>query len=361
MATHLYGTSFDIDPKTTPITDRVKEKVAEAYVEGTYATTLGGIPVDGNIGVRFLDVDADSAGTSTVAGDWIETPPGSGVWVQQMITTPATGGTSYSKVLPSATARLDFGNGQYLKLSAAKVISRPPLNDMIITRQISSTAPYTGASGNPYLQPFEANQFDISYENYFNKDALFAISAYHKDVSNFVGYASRQETINGNVYTLTSPVNSAKGGRIDGVELTYQSSFGFIGLDHFGIYSNYAYVDSDLTEMSAGLPLNGLARDTATLDFWYSDHGIDARLGTKYHSEYTAIYGWDDSQLIRVRPETTMDFSISYQINPTIQVRFQANNLLDTPLRTYNDNEPDRLGRYDLYGKRYLLDLTFKY
>jgi outer membrane receptor protein involved in Fe transport len=113
--------------------------------------------------------------------------------------------------------------------------------------------------------------------------------------------------------------------------------------------------------MSAGLPLNGLARDTATLDFWYSDHGVDARLGTKYHSEYTAIYGWDDSQLIRVRPETTMDVSISYQINPTIQVRFQANNLLDTPLRTYNDNQPDRLGRYDLYGQRYLLDLTFKY
>ena len=361
LATHLYGTSFDIDPKTTPITDRVKEKVSEAYVEGTYATTIGGVPVDGNIGVRFLDVDADSAGTSTVAGDWVETPPGSDNWVQQMVTTPATGGTSYSKVLPSATARFDFGNGQFLKLSAAKVISRPPLNDMIITRQISSTAPYTGSSGNPYLKPFEANQFDISYENYFNKDALFAISAYHKDVSNFVGYATRQETINGNVYTLTSPVNSPKGGRIDGVELTYQSSFSFIGLDKFGIYSNYAYVDSDLTEMSAGLPLNGLARDTATLDFWYSDHGVDARLGTKYHSEYTAIYGWDDSQLIRVRPETTMDFSISYQINPTIQVRFQANNLLDTPLRTYNDNQPDRLGRYDLYGKRYLLDLTFKY
>jgi len=359
LATHLYGTSFDIDPKTTPITDTVEEKVSEAYLEGTYATTIGGIPLDGNIGVRFVDVDATSTGTSTIAGDWYEATPGN--WVQAMVTTPVTGGTSYSKVLPSATARLDFGSGQYLKLSAAKVISRPPLNDMIITRQLSSTAPFTGSSGNPYLKPFEATQFDISYENYFNKDALFAISAYHKQVENYVGYASRQETIGGNVYTLTSPVNSTKGGRIDGVELTYQSSFGFIGLDHFGIYSNYAYVDSDLMEMTNDLPLNGLAKNTATLDFWYSDHGIDARLGTKYHDTYTAIYGWNDSQLIRVRPETTMDFSISYQINPVIQVRFQANNLLDTPLRTYNDNEKDRLGRYDLYGRRYLLDLAVKY
>ncbi|ESQ84171.1 hypothetical protein AEAC466_10515 [Asticcacaulis sp. AC466] len=361
LARTIYGTSFDIDPKTTPITDTVKERVSEAYVEGTYATTFAGVPVDGNVGVRVVDVKADSAGTSTVAGDWVETPPGGGVWVQQMVTTPVTGGTSYTKVLPSATARFDFGEGRYLKLSAAKVISRPPLNDMIITRQISSTAPYTGSSGNPYLRPFEANQIDVSYEYYFGKDALAAVSAYHKDVSHFVGYASRQETINGNAYTLTSPVNSTKGGRIDGVELTYQSSFAFVGLDAFGIYSNYAYVDSNLKEMTAGLPLNGLARDTATLDLWYSNHGVDARLGTKYHSEYTAIYGWDDSQLIRVRPETTMDLSVSYQVNPRIQVRFQANNLLDTPLRTYSDNQPTRLGRYDLYGKRYLLDLTFKY
>ena len=359
LATHLYGTTFDIDPKTTPITDTVEEKVSEAYIEGTYATTIAGIPVDGNIGVRVIDVQTDSAGSSTIAGDWYEATPGN--WVQAMVTTPVTGGTSYSKVLPSATARFDFGNGQYLKLSAAKVISRPPLNDMIITRSLSSTAPYTGSAGNPYLQPFEANQIDISYENYFNKDALFAISAYHKEVDNFIGYATRQETINGNPYTLVSPVNSDKGGSIDGVELTFQTSFGFIGLDHFGIYSNYAYVDSDLTEMSNDLPMNGLARDTAAVDFWYSDHGIDARLGTKYHSTYTAIYGWNDAQLIRVRPETTMDFSVSYQINPVIQVRFQANNLLDTPLRTYNDNVEDRLGRYDLYGKRYLLDLTFKY
>ncbi|ESQ93999.1 TonB-dependent receptor [Asticcacaulis benevestitus] len=359
LATHLYGTTFDIDPKTTPITDTVEEKVKEAYIEGTYATTIAGIAVDGNIGLRVIDVETDSAGSSTIAGNWYEATPGN--WVQAMVTTPVTGGTSYSKVLPSATARFDFGNGQFLKVSAAKVISRPPLNDMIITRSLSSTAPYTGSAGNPYLKPFEANQIDISYENYFNKDALFAISAYHKEVSNFIGYATRQETINGNPYTLVSPVNADKGGSIDGVELTFQSSFGFIGLDHFGIYSNYAYVDSDLKEMSNDLPMNGLARDTAAVDFWYSDHGIDARLGTKYHSTYTAIYGWNDAQLIRVRPETTMDFSVSYQINPVIQVRFQANNLLDTPLRTYNDNVEDRLGRYDLYGKRYLLDLTFKY
>ncbi|MBW8733975.1 MAG: TonB-dependent receptor [Asticcacaulis sp.] len=361
VARAIYNNGFDFDPHATPVSDRIEEKVAEAYAEGTYDTTFASVPLDGNIGVRVVDVTSTSHGTSTELGAWVETPPGSGVWVQQMAVTSVSGGTGYTKVLPSATARFSFGDGRYLKLSAAQVLSRPPLNDMIITRKISASAPYSGSSGNPYLKPFEAAQIDISYEWYYGKDALAAASAYHKSVSHFVGYASRTEVINGNSYALISPVNSTKGGTIDGIELTWQTPLGFVGLDHLGIYSNYAYVSSTLKEMTANLPMNGLARNTATLDLWYSDHGIDARLGTKYHSEYTAIYGWSDSALIRVRPETTMDFSISYQVNPHIQVRFQANNLLDTPLKTYQDNQPTRLGRYDFYGQRVLLDLTVKY
>ena len=41
-------------------------------------------------------------------------------------------------------------------------------------------------------------------------------------------------------------------------------------------------------------------------------------------------------------------------------MRLQANNLLNTPLRTYDDGRPTRLGRYDLYGQRILLDVTFR-
>ena len=39
-------------------------------------------------------------------------------------------------------------------------------------------------------------------------------------------------------------------------------------------------------------------------------------------------------------------------------MRFQVNNLTDEPLRMYRDNQPNRIGRYDEYGRRYLLDLT---
>ena len=353
------GVTYSTSNKSAvPILSKVRENVAEAYGELTYASTLSSVPVDGNIGLRLIDVKTQASGISQSGGAWFEDLSGNWAYYP-LVQEAATGSSHYTKLLPSATARFDYGNGVYLKLALARVISRPPLSDMRATRSISPIAPYTGSSGNPFLKPFEATQLDASYEHYFGKDGLFAVSGYYKDVSNYVGYAQRTQVINGNSYTLTSPVNSTKKGSIEGAEVTYQSPIP--GSDHFGIYSTYAYANSDIKEFVANLPMVGVARNSATLDLWYSDPKLDMRLGLKYHSPYTAIFGWDDSSLGTVDSETTLGFSSSYKINDNVTVRFQANNLLNTPLKTYADGKPDRLTRYDVYGRSYLVDLTLKY
>jgi hypothetical protein len=38
-----------------------------------------------------------------------------------------------------------------------------------------------------------------------------------------------------------------------------------------------------------------------------------------------------------------------------------VNNLTGQPLRMHRDNQADRIGRYDEYGRRYLVDLTLKF
>jgi len=48
-------------------------------------------------------------------------------------------------------------------------------------------------------------------------------------------------------------------------------------------------------------------------------------------------------------------------VNDSFGVRFQVNNLTNEPLRISRDNSVDRLGSYDVYGRRALLDFTFKY
>lgn len=104
----------------------------------------------------------------------------------------------------------------------------------------------------------------------------------------------------------------------------------------------------------------GFAEHTAVFDLWYSSGPLEARLGFKYHSPFTVIYGWNGADLQTLEDESVLDLSTSYQLSSGLQLRFQVNNLTDEPLRMYRDNESNRIGRYDEYGRRYLLDVTFK-
>ena len=208
-------------------------------------------------------------------------------------------------------------------------------------------------------------QFDAAAEWYFRPEALAAISYYYKDVQSYIGWKQSPVTYAGTTYAVSSPTNGGSG-YIQGVELAFQTPFFFAPglLNNFGIYSNYAYVDSDLKEFS---PVNnphdltGLAKHTATVDLWYANGPVEARLGYKYHSPMTVIYGWSGADLQTLKTERTLDFSSSWQINETIALRFQVNNLTNQELRMYRDNKPDRIGRYDVYGRRYLFDVTVKF
>jgi TonB-dependent receptor len=329
---------------------RVEEDVAEAYVRLDFSF---GDRVSGNIGARYVDIDVASSGYEWVGGE----PP---VW--------NTIDHDYSEVLPSLNLNFYVNDEYILRFGVAKVMARPPLDEMNAVRNrdnpLTTPPPLTAWGGNPELDPFLAWQFDLSSEWYFADEALFAVAFYYKDVETHIGRFSTPITIDGDLYTLSGPSNG-DGGKIKGVEVTFQTPFYFIpGLENFGIYSNYAYVDSDIEEFHPWWdPLTGagLAKDTATVDLWYSSGGFEGRLGYKYHSDYSLIFGWDAWDVRTLIPETTLGLSLSYQVSDRLGLRLQANNLTNETLRNYRDNTPGRLGRYDEYGSSYLFDVTYRY
>lgn len=354
IAAVAYGANaFDVSKATEELAERwtVQEKVYEGYGKLNFAADgPAGAWVTGNIGARVVHTETDSEGLQqNTASAFV----------------PATVSNDYTDVLPSANAKLDFGGGKVLRLGLAKVIARPPLDELRASRSLSNWSPWTGSAGNPKLKPFEATQFDASAEYYFRPEALVAVSYYYKDVDSYIGWKQTPVVFGGQTYTVASPANGGSG-HIQGVELTFQTPFFFLPgpLSKFGIYSNYAYVESNLKEFSPAnnpLRMTGLAKNTATVDLWYADGPIEARLGWKYHSPMTVIYGWNGSDLQTLESEKTLDFSSSYKISENVSVRLQVNNLTNESLRMYRDNDPNRIGRYDSYGRRYLMDVTLKF
>lgn len=335
----------------TPFTSHVYENVEDVYAMADYATALFGKPVTGNFGVHVTHVEtsshAPSNGTEVAIGE------------------------SYTKALPSYNAKMDLGEGKYIKFGLAEVLSRPALNDLRADRYytISGAPPYSGGGGNPTLKPYTADQVNLAFEDYFHKDGLISVNTFFKELHDYIGYDTRTVTIPGVTVPInfTSPFNAEKQGNLEGVEFIFRTPFYFIPhLDKFGVDANLSLVGTNIHENSPvghPFPMNGLAKTSGFFEVYYADDRFESRLGVKYHSAYTQLYGWDASAsgLTAIRPETILDYSASYKINRLLSVRFQAGNLLNTALRTYDYNNPALSDRNDYYGRRYLVDFTVKY
>jgi TonB-dependent receptor len=354
IAAIAYGpNAFAVSNATEELGERwsVNEKVFEGYGKLNFAAdSFAGSWASGNVGIRVVHTETSSDGMQQDTASAFKA---------------VTVDNDYTDILPSANAKFDFGDGKVFRLGLAKVIARPPLDELRASRTLANWSPWTGSAGNPKLKPFEAWQLDASAEWYFRPEALVAASYYYKDVDSYIGWKQNPVAFGGQTYTVASPANGGSG-YIQGLELTFQTPFFFLPgpLSKFGIYSNYAYVDSDLKEFSPAnnpLSMTGLADHTATVDLWYANGPVEARLGWKYHSPMTVIYGWNGSDLQTLESEKTLDFSTSYTFNDHVAVRFQVNNLTNEELRMYRDNDPNRIGRYDSYGRRFLADVTLKF
>jgi iron complex outermembrane recepter protein len=321
----------------------------EAYVKVGFAAELDGMPLTGGVGMRVAYVDSKSRGYLTADG---------------VNFTPASNSKEYTDILPSLNLNLHVSEDKVVRFGASVAVSRPPLDELRIGNTLSTSAPYTGSQGNPRLNPYRADQLDLAYEWYFHDESLFAASVYYKHLNSFIGYQTFNETVNGHPYVIAHPVNG-KGGDLAGLELTFQTRLYFLPgfLKDFGIYTNYAYVSSGLKEFAPvanPMEATGLAKHTAELDLWYSAYGVEARLAYKVHSPFTGT-GWNAQQLYRVDWERHLDSSVSYQVNQYLGLRFEARNINNSGSRSYWDNNPSELDRYDVFGRSFLFDVTYKY
>jgi TonB-dependent receptor len=322
---------------------RVTERDLAGYVKLNFEGSLGGVKYNANAGLRLEDIETESF---EILGDGSS---GSSVV------------NSYTQLLPSASINFNFDKGRILRVGVGRAISRPPLDELRAGQYISAVEQSReGNTGNPYLEPFTSDQVDVAYEWYFGKESLVALAVYYKNIKNYIGYTSFEvEAANGNTVAVWAPMNG-EGGHIQGAEVTFQMPF----TRYLGIYSNYAFADTNITEFAPeGNPytMAGLAKHTGTVDLWASTRKFEARLGYKYHSGYTTGFEWTGSSLRFLDPEQNLSLNLAYHITEKLSFRVQGNNLTNEPLRLTQNNDDADVRRYDVYGRTFLADLTFKF
>lgn len=368
----LIGWLGGLNPQTTDA-DRgesweVKEKTGSIYLQGNFDTTLFGYALTGNLGVRVVRTEQQSLGT---AYDEVY-DAGTGVTTRTL--TPVSYTKRFTDVLPNLNMTLALGKGTQVRFAASKAMARAPLDDLrasFVSYNYGTPATF---GGNPDLDPYRATQFDLTFEKYFNSDTAVTVALFHKELDSFIvtQTVSTTSIVNGIPTTGTSqkPVNG-QGGRVQGVELSFQQAFKFLPapFDGLGMYANYSYTDSNVSVAEAdnpigNIPLPGLSKHVGAGGVYYYKAGFETMLGYRTRSDYATNIGGQNLITFN-KTDAVMDFFVSYNFSDKtplkgVSLKFQANNITNAPFETYSGFK-ERTGRYEVFGRRYFLGVTMKH
>jgi len=368
---------YDKMPLDTDVAQQdwgVTEKQTLGYLRLGIDTQLGQVPVRGNAGVQYVHVNQEAEGKAVNNG----------------VITDLTGGTSYKDVLPSLNLNFDLGHyvgDTYLRFGAARTVARPRMSDMragISAGVDMTTRMWNGSGGNPNLEPWRANSYDLSLEHYLGKGSYVSAAYFFKDLKSYIYNQQREYDYTGfpnsstivpiqSVGTINQPANG-QGGFVRGVELTASLQFGMLSqrLDGFGVQASASGTQSSIHPNGPGTTekLPGLSGVVANLTVFYEKNGFSARVSERYRSKYrgevTGLFAQRAFSEILAEKQIDMQIGYEFQEGPykNLSVMVQANNLNNAPYQTIQGSTfssgayaPER---YTTYGRQVLVGLNYK-
>lgn len=358
----------DIDPQTSDFDQRSSWDVAETTIAGytqvNLDTTLGGMDLSGNAGMRVVKTKTVSHSTIVELAD--------GDLVPRL--TPVRISNAFTDWLPNLNVTLKPAENLQVRFGASKALARPALDDLSAGYGVFTFGAPAAIGGNPLLEPFRATQLDASIEYYFDRDSALTFATFYKRLGTYIVPQITVMTIPNPtpgepdlIGTFRHPVNGA-GGTIKGFEILFQRALTFLPrpLDGFGIYLNYSHTDSDIEVFEddnfigpIGLP--GLSKHVGNATLYYSRGGFEARIAYRYRSDYATSLG-DTDRILNTAGEGILDFQTSFYFErgplSGLRAMFQASNLTNEPFETYYAGRAQQ-GRFEKYGRRYMFGLGY--
>ncbi|HEU5137923.1 MAG TPA: TonB-dependent receptor [Steroidobacteraceae bacterium] len=354
----------------------VEEDDLGAFLQGDFSFELGGRTLRGNLGVRYVETSLTTTGYAYQTGGPVQ----------------ITVETDYDDVLPSLNLVYDISDSLLVRLSGAKVMTRPNLGNLSPGAAVGVAGNNrTVTAGNPFLDPFRANSYDASIEWYFAPESLLSLALFYKDITSFVTNVRSDIPFTGNplgipdsvaisacgtvagcspaaLWAFTVPTNT-DGGEVQGFEISYQQPFTFLPgfWSNFGTILNYTGVESEVNYLNSlgqtvSADLAGLSDSSYNATLYFDNKVFSARVAAAYRSEYlTTIPGRDGNDVEGTADTLNIDFSSTYNITDQFSVSLEALNLTDEVQDQWVDSVGDRLSFYHHQGRQYYIGARFKY
>ena len=399
----------------TPILDHiVDEETTSVYLQFNAQSDFNGLPVRIVSGIRYEDTDvtANSLQIETEEIVWVNSTEWSVNRASSQSVSNEVG--DYSLWLPNLDIGVDVRDDMIARFSYSKSVTRPSLTSMRGTTSLTDRpkpSERLGDAGNPDLDPFISDNFDLSLEWYYGEASYASIGYFRKQVENYivtqqtdreignlrdpsVGPRAQQaiaditlaggdptdpiqlhDQININAgnpigtpivqqdndplatWQISAPAN-LETATIYGWEIALQHLFGDSG---FGVAANATLVegdiDADVAQVGFQFVLPGLS-DSANVVAFYEKERWQARVAYNWRDKF--LNGTPDNQPSFTEEFGQWDANASFMATDNLIIFVEALNITDESQRTYNRYENQLLAA-NQFGARYNIGARYTF
>ncbi len=357
-------------------------QVEEQIYSGYFNTEWGGdfgddLPWSANIGFRIAFTDVLSSGIDQPVIEFRETVGDTQLAPVFGTATNISVPNDYVNFLPAVNLKVEPTPETVLRMSYARTVTRPTLTALGVANTFGgrSDAPLSGG-GNPLLEAFEADNFDVSFEWYFDALSYFSVAGFHKELGGFLEESTLPvpgvvivpagNVIGGTTVTVDTPLNvefldtrqrNGLSGSITGAEVAFQKTFD----NGLGAIVNYTYVNASQDDAPIGdLGFNGFTPHTVNLTGFYEGDRLSARVSYNYRDGFLVQENADQSEPRQRESFGQVDFSASYELTDQFQVFVEGLNVFNEDTRDFSRFR-NRVLTYERTGARYTAGVRAKF
>lgn len=361
----------------------INENIVAGYFKVNFEQEIFGMRLTGNAGIRYTWTEDISESSNTRRETRIR--PGTGVngipGVVETVTLSVQSAAfrnSYFDWLPAVNLNLEMVPNLFLRATYAQNLARPNVTDLSPAVNclfdfvnVSVTGEQVCSAGNPELEPYRADQYDLNLAWYPNADTVVSLGYYYKDLISFVLPRQVRNGVDlfndGVLFTVSQPINGF-GAKLDGFEASAQTVFSFLPapFDGLGASANFTYaraLNSALTNQATGEPLNGfpgLSTYTYNGRIFYDKDWLNASLTYNRRSDWlveAANANFGNNPIFR-SGETFIDARIQFRLTEDYSIFVEGLNLGKEFSLTYIDEA--RPIEYNYPGQRIFVGAQFK-
>ncbi len=419
----LADSGFPIETELQNNRYTINEDINSVYADFTFGFDLRGMPLTVNVGGRYAQTDIDVGAVQSFITDVVPTTDLTLFANRFGPAVNISDGGDYSDFLPTLSAKLEVRDDMILRFAAYRSMTRPTMSELspATTFNEPRRQNLTAQGGNPTLDPFTSDNWDLSFEWYYNDSSVVSIAYFEKEVDDFITSLSGQETfvltdrqgpgfrcapgsafgdvdndpntpeqdlcdpateldpnqpgvdlvaitdeLNGaqEVYTVNRPQNS-ESADIDGWEIALTHVFD----NGFGIAANATFVDSNVSlgaDTTETFALEGLG-DSQNLIVFYEAENWQVRVAYNNRDDFLRYIdntnrnsGGVTGEPVNTEEFGQWDISASYDISENLTIFFEGINVTEEELVQTGRFE-NQIYNIEDNGSRYAIGIRGKF